>query len=205
MARLRSGVEARIAASMERRPTFRRTGWALALHTPWVGMATGGGFAIMAGMFHWRYVRIGSRNGQRADTSAAGAKSMSGPIDVATMINTGRDVPRWRRIALPASILLNLFLVAVIGGHMWRVRAHEAAFVTPMARVLARAEANLPAQDAAAFGAVIRRDAPRYADAQKRLLDASRRWSSDHGGPVQSGGRAAGIGHMAGGVERVLR
>ena len=97
---------------------------------------------------------------------------MSGPIDVAAMINAGRDVPRWRRIALPASILLNLFLVAVIGGHMWRVRGHEAAFATPMARVLARAEASLPAQDAAKFGAVIRRDAQRYADAQKRLLDA---------------------------------
>jgi hypothetical protein len=50
MARLRSGVEARIAASAERRPSFRRTGWALALHTRWVGMATGGGFAIMAGL-----------------------------------------------------------------------------------------------------------------------------------------------------------
>ena len=97
---------------------------------------------------------------------------MSGPIDVVTMINTGRDAPRWRRIALPASILLNLFLVALIGGHMWRVRSHEAAFATPMARVLARAEANLPAQDAAAFGDVIRRDAPRYAEAQKRLLEA---------------------------------
>jgi ABC-type nitrate/sulfonate/bicarbonate transport system permease component len=50
MARLRSGVEARIAASAERRPSFRRTGWALALHTRWVGMATGGGFAIAAGL-----------------------------------------------------------------------------------------------------------------------------------------------------------
>lgn len=50
MARLRSGVEARIAASAERRPTFRRTGWASALHTRRVGMATGGGFAIAAGL-----------------------------------------------------------------------------------------------------------------------------------------------------------
>ena len=50
MARLRSGVEARIAASAERRPSFRRTGWASALHTRRVGMATGGGFAIMVGL-----------------------------------------------------------------------------------------------------------------------------------------------------------
>lgn len=55
LARLRSGVDARIAAAT---PSRRRSGWALAaagpwghaLHLGWVGLATGGGFAIMAGL-----------------------------------------------------------------------------------------------------------------------------------------------------------
>jgi hypothetical protein len=58
LARLRSGVESRIAAAAACRPAQRRTGWTLsatgrwghALRLRWVGMATGGGFAIMAGL-----------------------------------------------------------------------------------------------------------------------------------------------------------
>jgi hypothetical protein len=58
LARLRSGVAARIAAVPLRRPTSRRFQWALAIRERWrpgpelrwIGMATGGGFAIMAGL-----------------------------------------------------------------------------------------------------------------------------------------------------------
>jgi len=58
LARVRSGVEARIASSTGRRRASRRSGWAPAgeghwapsLHLRWVGMATGSGFAIMAGL-----------------------------------------------------------------------------------------------------------------------------------------------------------
>lgn len=88
------------------------------------------------------------------------------------MTGKGRGMPRWRRTALPASIVLNLFLAAVIGGHLLHIRAREAGGIMPMARVLANAEAALPPQDAAAFGAVIRRDAPRYAEAAQQLGEA---------------------------------
>jgi uncharacterized membrane protein len=78
-----------------------------------------------------------------------------------------------RRVALPASIILNLFLVAIIGGHVIHVRFHRpATAVAPLARVLARADAILPPKDAAAFGAVILRDAPKYAAAGQRLREA---------------------------------
>lgn len=72
--------------------------------------------------------------------------------------------PRWRRIALPASVILNLFLLAVIGGHVWhaRTRAEIPGSGMALARALSRAEAILPPKDGAAFGEVIRRDAPRF-------------------------------------------
>jgi uncharacterized membrane protein len=83
-----------------------------------------------------------------------------------------------RRIALPASIILNLFLVAVIGGHLWRHRA-ELTTTTPLARGLARAEAVLSPADAAAFRAVIRRNAPVYLEDQRRLTEARRALGRD--------------------------
>jgi uncharacterized membrane protein len=90
------------------------------------------------------------------------------------MVEARREGSRWRRIALPVSVVLNLFLVALIVGHVVHNRAGFGAMgETPLARALANAEAILPSKDAAAFGAVIRRDAPRYADAQKQL-DAAR-------------------------------
>ncbi len=79
---------------------------------------------------------------------------------------------RWRRIALPVSIVLNLFLIAMIGGHVLRLRSYELNTGTLWARALARAEARLPRKDAAAFSAVIRRDAPNYAEAQQRIVEA---------------------------------
>ena len=82
------------------------------------------------------------------------------------------EIPRWRRIALPASIILNLFLVAVIGGHVWHARSRNDTIGVPLARAISRAEEVLPPQDAAAFGAVMRRDATHYAATAQRLKDA---------------------------------
>ncbi|NDU85232.1 MAG: periplasmic heavy metal sensor [Ferrovum sp.] len=78
----------------------------------------------------------------------------------------------WRNIALPVSIILNLFLVALIGGHLLRGRVHEIGFGISLPRELARAEARLPPKDAAAFSAVMRRDAPRFMESRKRLSEA---------------------------------
>jgi uncharacterized membrane protein len=81
-------------------------------------------------------------------------------------------LPRWRRIALPVSIVLNLFLLAVIGGHVWHNRRAEAAGGMPLTRFLANVEASLPARDAAAFGEVIKRNAPHYGEDGLKLLEA---------------------------------
>jgi Heavy-metal resistance len=81
----------------------------------------------------------------------------------------------WRRVALPLSLLLNLFLVALIAGHLLRRHLNEAGLGTvPLARALVKAEASLSPSDAAAFDAVIRRDAPRYA-ASARAFGQARR------------------------------
>jgi uncharacterized membrane protein len=82
------------------------------------------------------------------------------------------ELPRWRRIALPASIILNLFLIAVIGGHLLKVDQRYAAERMPLARALARAEQVLSPQDAAAFGAVFRREAPRLTSSNQHLREA---------------------------------
>jgi uncharacterized membrane protein len=89
-----------------------------------------------------------------------------------TEINRGRS--SWRRFALPASIVLNLFLVALIVGHLWHGRRGVANFGGPLVGALARAEAALPPKDAAAFDAVIKRDASHYAEDWQRLKTARR-------------------------------
>ena len=78
----------------------------------------------------------------------------------------------WSRIALPASILLNLFLLAVIGGHLLHVPNRSENLGMPLARAVLRAESILPKKDADAFGAVIRRDAPRFGRSWEQLRDA---------------------------------
>lgn len=86
------------------------------------------------------------------------------------------DIPEqkrsWQRIVLPASILLNLFLLAVIGGHLLHVRNRSVNPGMPLARALLRAESILPKQDADAFSAVIRRDTPRFGRSWEQLRDA---------------------------------
>ena len=87
-----------------------------------------------------------------------------------------REIPEqkrsWSRIALPASILLNLFLLAVIGGHLLHVRNRSEILGMPLGRALLRAESILPKQDADAFSAVIRRDTPRFGRSWEQLRDA---------------------------------
>jgi uncharacterized membrane protein len=83
-------------------------------------------------------------------------------------------MPNGRQIVLPVSIVLNLFLIALIGGHMWHDHSIRAGSGSPIDRALALAEARLPSKDAAAFGAVIRRDAPQYTDAVQKLMVARR-------------------------------
>jgi uncharacterized membrane protein len=79
---------------------------------------------------------------------------------------------RWHRIALPASIILNLFLIAIISGHVLHNRGRGVIAGTALGRVLGRAEVVLPPKDAAAFGAVIRRDTPKFASSAQRMRAA---------------------------------
>ena len=78
-----------------------------------------------------------------------------------------------RRIALPASLVLNLFLIAVIGGHL--LRGNFTRLAAPPAgvpgRALANAMARLAPQDAAAFRRSLERDAPRFAPARQQLAE----------------------------------
>ena len=78
----------------------------------------------------------------------------------------------WRRIALPCSIVLNLFLLAAIGGHFYSRYAGPSRDRTMLSRLLARVEATLPADEAAAFKAVILRDQDRFLAARQKLLAA---------------------------------
>lgn len=79
-----------------------------------------------------------------------------------------------QRIVLPASVILNLFLLAIIGGHMWRVhsRGEIPGSGMALARALTRVEAILPAKDSAAFSQVIRRDAPHFTASVLQLRQA---------------------------------
>lgn len=83
----------------------------------------------------------------------------------------------WRWFALSASLVLNLFLAAVIGGNFVRQHVRPdrlAASDAPLARALVRAEANLSPQDATAFRAEIERGHPQYAQAAQQLMAARR-------------------------------
>lgn len=78
------------------------------------------------------------------------------------------------RVALPVSLALNLFLAAVIVGHIWHNHHNSRAFGPPLGRALAFAESRLPSDDAQAFRAVIDREAPRFAQDEQQLMDARR-------------------------------
>jgi uncharacterized membrane protein len=76
----------------------------------------------------------------------------------------------WRRAALPASVILNLFLIALIVGHLLHTTVAPSGM--PLARALTRAAEILPPKDAEAFTTVIRRDAPRMAQSVAELRRA---------------------------------
>lgn len=82
-----------------------------------------------------------------------------------------------RRWALPASVLLNLFLIALIGGHLLRRDAREGALPAgpiPLTRALASAEATLSPTDAAAFREAMRRESPNLAESVRQIGEARR-------------------------------
>ncbi|MGY4309303.1 putative membrane protein [Bradyrhizobium sp. USDA 4369] len=78
----------------------------------------------------------------------------------------------WRRIALPASIVLNIFLIAILAGHALSGLRGTAVLNDPVARVLANATATLPPQDAAVFRKSVLDAAPSYAEGLKGLAKA---------------------------------
>lgn len=88
------------------------------------------------------------------------------------MENNKNTAKTWRRLALPVSIILNLFFIALIGGHLLNVRGIGTYEREPFARALARAESSLSAPDAKAFNAVMRQDAPQYEPAARQLAKA---------------------------------
>jgi hypothetical protein len=87
------------------------------------------------------------------------------------MNDASRDAqPGWG-IGLKISFALNLFLAALICGHLLRAQMHKNPEIS-LARALANASASLSEPDAAKFNAVMQHNAPMYADALKRLADA---------------------------------
>jgi uncharacterized membrane protein len=85
------------------------------------------------------------------------------------------------RLALSLSIVLNLFLLSVIAGHVIRHRPRAAELAvagTPMTRALARAETALDRKDAAAFRATLERERPRYGQAAEQVAAARRALAS---------------------------
>jgi uncharacterized membrane protein len=77
----------------------------------------------------------------------------------------------WRP-ALLASLLVNLFLIALIGGHLLHSRMHVRRAGSSIVRALTNAGAALSEPDATVFNTIVRRDAPQYAAAAQRLAKA---------------------------------
>jgi len=94
----------------------------------------------------------------------------------------------WRRAVLPASLILNLFFVALVGAHLLRAPIGTGGDGTLLARALANAEGSLAPNDAASFKAVMQRDAPRFAQAARQLAAArdavDREVSAEHLDPA---------------------
>jgi len=87
---------------------------------------------------------------------------------VTTITDNNPAVTGGRRIALPVSLVLNLFLLALIGGHLWHNRLHVASSDRPLAQALADVEATLSTRDGAAFKTAILADQSRFAAAAKK-------------------------------------
>jgi len=80
---------------------------------------------------------------------------------------------RWRRWVLPVSLLLNLFLIALIAGFvLHNPVTRGTAAGGPLGRTLANLESRLSPQDARAFNSVLARDLPRTSAAAQKLTAA---------------------------------
>jgi uncharacterized membrane protein len=79
----------------------------------------------------------------------------------------------WLRFALPVSVVLNIFLIAIFVGQQMHRNGYSAGTGgTTLTRALANAEASLPASDAAAFGSVMRSNKAHYHAAAADLAAA---------------------------------
>ena len=88
------------------------------------------------------------------------------------MVQTQDGTRKWLRIALPVSLVLNMFLLAFLGGQMLRARPEVTRGDDPLARILAVAEASLPASDARSFRQTLLKEEPRYAQAVMKVTEA---------------------------------
>ena len=75
-------------------------------------------------------------------------------------------------MALTASLVLNIFFVAVIGGHIIRAHRSPVPMGVNFTKAVQDAEANLPTADAKVFKEVLHRGEPRYNPALLQLVDA---------------------------------
>lgn len=90
------------------------------------------------------------------------------------MVQTQDGTRKWLRIALPISLVLNMFLLAFVGGQMLRATPEVPRGDDPLARILAVAEATLPASDARSFRETLLKEEPRYARAVRKVTEARR-------------------------------
>ena len=88
------------------------------------------------------------------------------------MVQTQDGTRKWLRIALPISLVLNMFLLAFVGGQMLRATPEVPRGDDPLARILAVAEATLPASDARSFRETLLKEEPRYARAVRKVTEA---------------------------------
>lgn len=88
------------------------------------------------------------------------------------MVQTEIGTRKWLRIALPVSLVLNMFLLAFLAGQMLRVTSEVPIHDDPLARILAAAEATLSPSDAKLFRQTLLKEEPRYAQAVKKLTQA---------------------------------
>jgi uncharacterized membrane protein len=77
-------------------------------------------------------------------------------------------------LALSLSVVLNLFLLGLIAGHLLGGGGAREVSITPIARAVERAEAVLGPTDAAAFRAALERGKPRYARSAEQVAAARR-------------------------------
>lgn len=94
---------------------------------------------------------------------------------------------KWLRIALPLSLVLNMFLLAFLGANA-ACDTGGSKGVDPLARILAVAEATLSASDFKSFRQTLLQEEPRYARAVKNVTQARQEMlkqiSSDQYDPV---------------------